>query len=65
MARVKILVRPSGYLNIQEWPEVGEELELPDAVAETMAGAGHVEILPAARKVEKRPASTAKVEKRG
>lgn len=65
MAKVKIKVQPTGLLNGQYWPEVGETVDLPDAVAEAMAEAGHVEPVKAADKVEKRPAPTKGVEKRG
>lgn len=61
MARVRVVVQPTGCINGSYWPEVGGELELPDAVAEDMAAAGWLEVV----KVEKRPASKAKVEKRG
>jgi len=62
MAQVRIKVRPTGLINGREWPEVGEVMELPDAVAESMAESVTV-IEP--KKVETRPASQAKVEKRG
>lgn len=63
--KVRIKVQPSGLLNSEPWPEVGETIDLPDAVAETMAGAGAVEIVKAApKKVEKRPAPKADVETR-
>lgn len=68
MAKVKILVQPSGLINGVEWPEAGETIDVPEVVAVSMAEAGHVEIVkPAAKteKVEKRPASTEAVEKRG
>jgi len=61
MAKVRVVVQPTGCINGNYWPEVGGELELPDQVAEDMAAAGWLEIV----KVEKRPRSTAKVEKRG
>jgi hypothetical protein len=60
MSKVRILVRPTGCLNGAVWPQVGETTDLPDAVAQDMASAGTVEVV----KVEKRPAPTAKVEKR-
>ena len=60
MAKVKIVKQPSGLLNTQPWPEVGETVELPDVVAEDMAKAGWVEVL----KVEKRPAAKKAEEKR-
>lgn len=58
--KVKIVKRPSGLLNTQEWPEVGETVDLPDVVAQDMAEAGWVEAL----KVEKRPAAKKAEEKR-
>lgn len=51
--KVKIVVQPSGLINGQEWPPVGEDVDLPDTVAEEMAAAGWVKAL----KVEKRAAS--------
>lgn len=60
MAKVKVVKRPSGLINTQPWPEVGEEIELPDTVAKDMAEAGWVEAV----KVEKRPASKKAEEKR-
>jgi hypothetical protein len=69
--KVKIVNRPSGILNGQPWPEVGEEIDLPDIVAEGMADAGAVEIVKAkpakkaaAKKAETATASKAKVETR-
>lgn len=65
MARVKILIQPSGCLNGYPWPEAGEEIDLPDDVAEAMAAAGHVERVKGEpkKKVETRP-SKAETEKR-
>lgn len=69
MAKVCIIVRPTGCINGRDWPEVGETIDLPDAVAEAMSAAGHVEVVKVAakpaEKVEKRPAPTEAVEKRG
>jgi hypothetical protein len=69
--KVRVINPPSGLLNSRPWPAAGEEIDLPDAVAETMAGAGDVEIVkakPAAKKAtkaaEKRPASKADTETR-
>lgn len=61
--KVKVTVRPSGLINGQEWPEVGEVIDLPDVVVADMAD--YLEPVKAAAKVETRPAPTAKVEKRG
>ncbi len=70
--KVRVVNQPSGLLNGHAWPEAGQEIDLPDVVAEGMAAAGAVEIVKAAKtaaskpedKVEKRPAPTAKVETR-
>ena len=68
--KVRILVRPTGLLNGAEWPKVGETVDLPDAVAEGMVKAGHVEKAAAKKaaakpeKAEKRPAAKADVETR-
>lgn len=62
--KVRIVVRPSGLVDGKDWPDVGEEMDLPDVVAEGMIGAGHVEAV-GSDKVEKRPASKRGVEKRG
>lgn len=64
MATVRILVRPSGCYNGLPWPAVGETLDLPDGVAKDMADVGHVEVVQLPKPVEKRPASSARVEKR-
>lgn len=63
MAKVEIVVQPSGLLNGRDWPAVGETIDIPDAVAEAMESAGHVKVVKS--KVEKRPANQSKVEKRG
>lgn len=71
--KVKITQRPTGYISLGGaglvvWPNEGEVIDLPDAMAEDMIVAGHVEkVAPAAKsegKVEKRPAPEGKVEKR-
>ena len=62
--KVRVKVQPSGLLNTQPWPEVGETVDLPDEIAEDMAKAGHVEIVKAEKKTEKRPASRKGEEKR-
>ena len=61
MARWRVKVQPSGLINGVPWPDVGEDVELPDSVAEDMAEAGWVEQVKAAGKgkTEKRPASKA------
>lgn len=49
--KVIVVQPPTGLLNGRPWPEAGEEMDLPQAVAEAMAEAGHVKVV-----VEKRPA---------
>ncbi len=63
MAKVKILIRPTGCINGQDWPQVGEEMELADVVAESMSSAGLVAPVKGKAPVEKRP-SKAPVETR-
>lgn len=58
MAKVRIKVRPSGLINGREWPEVGEVIDLPAVVAESMGE--FVEPVE-----ERRPAPVKGVEKRG
>lgn len=62
--KVTVKVRPTGLYNGQEWPAVGESMDLPDLVADSMIGAGLVVAAKEAPKTEKRPASTDKVETR-
>lgn len=69
--KVRIAVRPTGYLSIdgaplQEWPKVGEVIDLPDALAADAIHAGSAEHAPdsAPEVVETRPASSAGVETR-
>lgn len=59
MGKFTVKQQPSGCINGQLWPEVGEEIELDDAVGNDMVGAGWLEAVKAkpAKKVEKRPAS--------
>ena len=57
--KVRIVNPPTGLINGKSWPDVGEEIDLPQVVAESMAETGQVEIV-----VEKRPASKARVETR-
>jgi hypothetical protein len=72
MPKYTVKVQPLGLLNGNPWPEVGETIELPDAVAKGMVAAGHLEDVKPAKKaaaksedrVEKRPASKANVETR-
>ncbi|NUR81002.1 MAG: hypothetical protein HOQ21_11225 [Dermatophilaceae bacterium] len=71
--KVRIKVRPSGLINLREWPEVGETIDLPDDVAEGMIASGDVEAVKdekkpaaktAAKKAETRPASSKSTETR-
>lgn len=65
--RVRIIVRPTGLLNGQEWPAVGQTIDLPKVVAEGMAEAGDVEVVvekASEKPAEKRPERQAAVEKR-
>lgn len=57
--KVRIVTRPTGYINGHEWPQRGEVIDLPEVVVESMGDA-----LEVVKKVEKRPARNAKVEKR-
>ena len=43
--KVRIVHQPSGLIDGKEWPAAGEEMDLPKAVAESMAEAGHVEVV--------------------
>jgi hypothetical protein len=63
MAKVRILVQPTGCINGENWPAVGETITIPEAVAESMVAAGHVERI-GKPETEKRPAAKAKVETR-
>ena len=68
MAKVQVVIQPSGLLNGSPWPEPGETVDLPDDVAEVMAKAGNVKAVAkkvAAEKVETRPAPSTGVETRG
>ena len=57
--KVRIKVRPSGLINLREWPEVGETIDLPDDVAEGMIASGDGEAVkdekPAAKKAAAKP----------
>jgi hypothetical protein len=64
MAKYRVLVPITGLINGEPWPEPGGTVELPEATGDGMAEAGHLEAVGKAAKVEKRPASQAKVEKR-
>lgn len=69
--KVRIVVRPTGYLSLdggplQEWPKVGEVIDLPDVMAEGAILSGNAKRVAdtAPEKVETRPASPAGVETR-
>ncbi|HEY9494602.1 MAG TPA: hypothetical protein VIR15_07100 [Intrasporangium sp.] len=65
MPKVRIKVRPSGLINGREWPKVGEVLDLPAVVVESMGDALEpVKAEKPADKAEKRPASRKRVETR-
>ena len=71
MPKYKVKVQPSGLLNGKLWPEAGETVDLPDAVAEAMVKAGDLAEDKPAKKAaakkdesEKRPAANADVETR-
>lgn len=42
MTKVVIKNRPNGAYNGEEWPEVGESIDLPDFIAEGMLASGDV-----------------------
>lgn len=48
--RVKMLAHIGGWRDGVEWPNVGEECDLPDHEAEWMADAGHCEIVGESKK---------------
>jgi hypothetical protein len=60
--KVRVVVPQTGLLNAHPWPTVGEVVDLPPHVAESMLAVGHVEKV--AGKVETRPAPDASVETR-
>jgi hypothetical protein len=65
MPKFVVKEQPSGLINGQVWPEVGESIDLPDEVAAGMVDSGVLEKpKKAEKKVEKRPASKANVETR-
>jgi len=71
--KVRIKVQPTGCINGQVWPKVGEIVDLPKAVAADMQRVGNVEPVADEPKVpevkpepkkETRPAPVKAVEKR-
>lgn len=61
--KVRVVVQPTGCINGVPWPAQGEVVDVPEVVAESMSGAGHVEVVKEV-KVEKRPAQRKGVENR-
>jgi len=55
--RYTVKVQPTGLLNGDPWPAVGEAVDLPDDVGEAMVGAKHLER--AEKKAAKKPAKKA------
>lgn len=74
--KVRIVRRPTGYISLEggplhEWPRVGDVIDLPDGMAESMIAAGNAKAAPKEEpepepeaEVETRPAPTAQVETR-
>ena len=70
--KVRIKVQPTGYISLaggplQEWPKVGEVVDLPEGVARALVAAGNAEavrIVAKAETVETRPAAAGDVEVR-
>lgn len=60
MPKYRVTNRPTGLINAQPWPEVGDTIDLPEAIGDGMGDF----LERAAAKVEKRPTSTAGVETR-
>lgn len=56
--KVRIKVQPSGLLNGTAWPAVGEEIDLPQHVAESMAASGDVELVKETRPAPKKGVET-------
>lgn len=73
MAKVRVLgtplgdegtrVQPTGTIDGQNWPDIGEEFDVSDATAAALVESDIVELVDG-KKVEKRPASTRKTETR-
>lgn len=57
--KVQIKVRPTGAYNGQPWPQIGEQIELPDHVAVGMLASGLVTAVAIEEPVEQRPAPVA------
>lgn len=61
--KVRMKVQPTGLLNGRDWPEVGDEIEVPDVVGADLCASGAAVPVAAKKAAEKRP-STDKGEKR-
>ena len=75
MASYRVCYNLTGYINGQEWPPVGEVIDLGDADVSGMVEVGHLEPVKAEKKAakkaakkpdeaEKRPAAKASTETR-
>lgn len=51
--KIKMTMQPSGLLNGKTWPEVGEEIDVPDVVAVDLLNAGMAEAVESKPKTEK------------
>lgn len=61
--KVRVKARPTGTINGQPWPEVGDTIDLPEVVVEGMGD--YVEpVKPEKKAEEKRETKAPKVEKR-
>jgi hypothetical protein len=56
--KVRIKTQPSGLFNGQPWPEVGEEIDVPDVVGADLCDSGVATPVAEKAKAEKRPAAT-------
>jgi hypothetical protein len=54
--KIRIKVQPTGLLNGAEWPEAGEEMDVPDVVGADLCASGAAEPVAQKAKSEKRPA---------
>lgn len=50
--KIKMTMQPTGLLNGEPWPEVGEEIEVHDVVAVDLLNAGMADAVEAAPKTE-------------
>jgi len=56
MASYRVLSILTGWINGQEWPPVGETIDLGDADVSGMVEAGHLEPVKAQKKAAAKPA---------